>query len=356
MTIGSPEVIGLLEAYLEAAKNNRFGHVAISLVGHPNIAAYDFAGDISLELSQREALSLLDARVRRSIDNWTFPPQNTSLDASYVRYNIANGPLGYDFLIWLVAAEMTRVREGAPSPLRVGFWVGNDRAHANHDRRQLWLDRVFRPLLPCIGAVEDPAAIYGRCDEFYVAREIVAAARRGERVPRLRSPREWTGKKNHVTITLREAEHGQSRNSNIAEWLKVATALKNQGESIVFVRDTAKAHEPLPGFVTYPEASIDLHARLALYENSKVNMFVSNGPSGLALFGARPFLSFQAPDSGGGDEICNTPVFWEKYNGIKMGEEQYPWCSPQQRIICLPDTFDNIMAAWHDDFADSLAA
>jgi len=50
-----------------------------------------------------------------------------TLDASHVCYKRRHtGPLGFDFIYWLVDAEMTRVREGAPAPLKVAFWCGQE--------------------------------------------------------------------------------------------------------------------------------------------------------------------------------------------------------------------------------------
>src|SRR5690242_8199554 len=95
------EVIELLETYLDLARKMPFGSVAISLCGYPNMCAQDFAGDLFLELSQTESLHILHKRLTDSIDQWVFLPRNEDLDASYVVYNIANGPLCFDFICWL---------------------------------------------------------------------------------------------------------------------------------------------------------------------------------------------------------------------------------------------------------------
>ncbi len=345
--IGNPEVIELLELYLKAAKENpRFGHVAISMVGYPNVACTDFGGDITLEVQERKAVALLDQKLRYTIDSWTFPASDSRLDASYVRYNIANGPLGFDFLIWLIDAEMTRVREGAPAPLKVGFWMGHEAGRAmDWDRRRQWLDEVFRPCLTFIGAIETPQAIFGRCKETYVPRDIVAAAKAGEPVPKLKPSYNWKEMSGAVTITLRECDYYTFRNSNVAEWIKVAEELEERQERVIVVRDTAKARDTLNGFKICPEASLSLGHRLALYESAKANLFVSNGTGGLAIFGSRPWLSFHKKPGKDDEEICNTPSFWEHSNGVKIGE-QYPWSGPDQRLVWQPDTCDNIMASW----------
>lgn len=344
---GNADVIELLEAYLDVARKNDFGHVAIAMVGHPNVAATDFAGDIALELSSRDALALLGKKLQTSIDNWTPPPRDETLGADYACYDMANGALGYDFLVWLVDAEMTRVREGAPAPLKVGFWLGADaQDRINRDRRRMWLEKLFRPLLPMIGAIEDSAALRGRASRVYVTNAIVAAVKRGEPVPRLRSG--WPHKvEPAITITLREAAHWSHRNSNLEAWLRFASYLRDKGERVVFVRDTAKAYEPLGDFLTDPLASTHLPARVALYENAKANLFVSNGPGSLVWFGDRPSLMFVALEQDGSSYTPNTREFLVKSMGLEPGG-QYPWSRPDQKFVWTVDTFENIMAAWEE--------
>ena len=121
----NPEVVGLLELYLDIAKRHKFSHVAIAMCkyhepgGTADLGACDYAGDVALQLSGRETLQRLIGKLDASIDNWMMPPRDETLDASHVCYNVATGPLGFDFIYWLVDAEMTRVR-ARPDELRVG--------------------------------------------------------------------------------------------------------------------------------------------------------------------------------------------------------------------------------------------
>lgn len=352
-----PEVIELLNCYYSAAMQNPFAHIAICMVGHPNIAAIDFAGEVSLELSQLEAIGLLRERLELSVENWEFPPQDESLDHSFVRYNIANGPLGFDFFCWLIEAEMIRVRNGAPAPLKVGFWLGKDPERTMRDpRRRQFLEHVFRPGLALIGAVEDHRAIYGHHKPLFVPRDIIAAAKLGERVPRLRAPE--VIRTGAVTITLREAEHHPHRNSNTLAWMQFADYLrsKNPNDRVIFVRDTAYANmgmaylsEPLE---TYPAASTDIRTRMALYEGAKANLVVANGPSILCVHSDVPWLEFCSLDHK--DDGVNTPEFWERNMGLKPGTDQYPWSAPNQRIIWKADTFENIVEAWEEHIAPTI--
>ncbi len=338
----NPAVIELLELYLETAKKQAFDHVAIGMTGYPNIAACDHAGDVALELAMRDTLSVLRGKVQKSIDNWTLPPQDEKLDASFVRYNVMNGPLGFDFINWLVEAEMIRVREGAPFPLKVGFWLGHQKEIS--PVRLHWLNNVFRPALAFIGAVEDNVvAIRGRCKEVYVMRDIVKACKAGERVPIFTTGAECPYP-HAVTITLREAAHDPYRNSNLEAWLKYADKLqRRQKQKVVIVRDTAKANEPLKGFTTYPQASKSLSHRLTLYEGAKCNFFVQNGPVGLAFYTKRPWLQFEGLQA----NSVFSGEWWPAAHGIAPGE-QFPWSTESQRIVWAPDAYENIVSAWEN--------
>jgi hypothetical protein len=331
-----PQVIQLLETYLDAARKHPIGHIAIAAVGYPNIIACDFAGDVALESTEIEAADYLLGRLHKSVADWAPPTHDATLDHSYVCYNLRSGPQGYDFIIWLVDQEMKRQRAGAPAPLKVGFWFGKSGRIA--DLTRMWLENLFRPALKLVGAVEDDKAVFGHRRYVYVPKEIVKAAKEGQPTPVFRAsvPAPFPGA---VTITLRETSHDAARNSNFAAWEEFADHLKGQGEQVVFVRDTEKAHEPIYGFQTCPAASVDLDSRVALYEGAKINLFVANGPSCLAEFGKRPLL-----------KVCKTAAFarlWAQAMGIDEGE-QFPWSLPTQRMIWKEDTFENLVQAWNE--------
>jgi hypothetical protein len=345
---GHPQVVELLETYLALAKdpNHHFGSVGIVVTSAPGTCACDWAGDLQLEEKTLEAVDMLGERIKGSIANWKFPPRDETLDESFVRYNVAHSPLSYDFVVWLVDAEMTRIRAGAPAPLKVGFWLGQDpELRMNRDRRRLWINRVMRPALKLIGAVEDERALYGHSKPIFVARDITRFCKLGEKVPVLRPTKKWPSY-GHVTITLREADHYDARNSQVDAWCKFASEIERT-ERVIFVRDTAKATEPLGGFETCPDASLYLEDRMALYASAKMNFFVSNGPIGLTIFGEAPFMAFITVQDEDDPLGCNRPEFWEAAYAIKIGE-QFPWLRQDQKLVWLPDTFNNIKRAWED--------
>ena len=362
MTFGKENVLNLLQLYLKNAKENpygEFGHIVISMVGHPNIAAADLDGDVRLMKGQLESLAKITAKLQTMVDSVAFPEQDASLDASYHCSSLCVGPMGYDFITWLVDAELTRVREGAPKPLKVGFWHGRPdliNPYNTIEARQRWLDNLFRPALKLLGAVEDERAIHGRQKELWVPRDIVKAVRAGEKVPRFHSSAQIPpSMRGAVTITLREASHWPHRNSNVEAWYRVASDLKRRGERVVFVRDTCKAWEPVVGFDTCPDASLNLETRCSLYEHAKANLFISNGPFGIACYGDRPYLCFvpiEDEDTQGGYEPA-TAKFWRASTEIGPGE-QWPWAQPDQRLVWKPDTYENIAEAWEALTADTI--
>jgi hypothetical protein len=214
----------------------------------------------------------------------------------------------------------------------------------NRDQRKLWLAQLFRPMLPMIGAVEDDRAIRGHHKPLFVPRDICEAVRKGERVPLFRSgiPLRTPGA---VTITLREATHWPHRNSNLKTWLRFAEYLRDQGEEVVIVRDTEKAFDNFAEFQTDPRASIDIRDRMALYEGAKCNCFIGNGPVGLAMFSDRPWLQFVRVEDPTAVYTPNMPKFWKESIGVEVGD-QYPWSSPDQRIVWKPDDYENLVEAW----------
>ena len=191
---GNSVIIELMETYLKLAKERPIGAVGIVMVARtaPNqpVAAIDWAGvDGSLEEPMLEALDHLKSRIAYSIDCWTLPPRNESLDDSYIVWNMAHCPLGFDFIPWLIDAEMTRVRKGIAEPLKVGFYLGKDAIdRMKKANRSEWLNNVFRPAVSMIGAIEDPVrAIFGKPPVVFYLRPIVEACKRGEKVPLFRS-------------------------------------------------------------------------------------------------------------------------------------------------------------------------
>lgn len=345
--VGNQPVIDLLENCLQMAREHNLQHAAISMVAYPNKAYFAASGEVPLEVNQAESLGKLMERLQKNIDNGKPPDEDESLGAEYACYNAVNGSYGFDFISWLVDAEMRRIRLKAPAPLRVGFWCGWEQGiDSNTEKRAHWLKHVFRPALQLIGAVEDERAIYAHRSGTLTRKPITVAANNGEEVPKLTA---FASKpavlKSSVTITLREASYWPHRNSDLREWHRFAIKLAQEGYRVIFIRDTAMAHEAIAGFETDPLASIDLIRRMKVYETAQINLFVANGPCELALFSDRPWLCFTPIEDEDSGYRPNTPKFWEEDHGIKV-HEQFPWSGPAQRIVWEYPTYDALCRAW----------
>ncbi len=207
-------------------------------------------------------------------------------------------------------------------------------------------------MLDLIGAVEDESAVDGRVWTHFQSRNIVDMAKAGFEVPNFRAPAGNLEIMAHryqfrkpVTITLREAGYDPLRNSNMDAWLRFANYLKNKGEKVVFVRDTAQADVMIDGFDICNHASLGIHWRLALYESAKMNFFVSNGPAALCQFSDVPWLMFNRLPGDDRSYEPNTPDFWREHMGIEIGS-QFPWSRHDQRIVWATDDYDNLVDAW----------
>jgi hypothetical protein len=360
---GNAEVIALLERWIARAKLGQINYIALAAAEGPIHVYHDFAGLRGMEFAANWGLDVLKTRIMNQQATLDPPLQDKSVPADRFIWLATRGPACFDFFAWLVMAEMTRLREKAPGPLRVGFYWGKDgsmeRILQTAGRRQMYRN-VIIPSLAFVGAVEDATCIeHGRVMERYTFVDIVRACRLGEDVPLFTPSAEAmaavrdliypTGpttkfRQPPVTITLREAAYSSHRNSNLDEWLKFAEYLQAQGERVIFVRDTSHAMDNITGHETCPAASVDIDIRLALYESAKANLFVSNGPWSLALFGTAPWLMFNQIDAMD-PYPPNTAQWWTQFHGISPGE-QFPWSRPDQRIIWERDTFGNMSKAW----------
>lgn len=265
-----------------------------------------------------------------------------------VYYDLSKNPPTYDFvtfLLWAECMRLDRKEDGVeivilPGP-KDGFRIDNLWPPKAETRRDL-LNKIVLPmatLLPsCMGISswsarpqKKPNSIgYGEYTIQFSMRYL-EAMRRGLRP--LRAPGQIIRDERLITITLREAEHWPLRNSNLPEWLSAAHHLSALGYEVIFVRDTLRADECLPGGYAGSQdgfASRDMHARARLYASAALNLFVSNGPAWLALAMDVPAIIFR-PASG-------------MPNGLRHGE-QMPRSPAYQQLVWADDTCDNIVNA-----------
>lgn len=362
---GNAAVRKLFEYWYSEACKGTIPHAAVIAAWSPTTCATGMAGAGGMEFAINYGCDLLKETLMQRQRNMTAPPV-TADGADHVVYNLSRMPSSFDFLAWLIKQEMMRVREGAPFPLKVKWYFGRDGSRSNclnTDQRAVNFDGILRQCLELVGAVEDTSPVMGHSEEDVSLLPVVIAYKRGQKLPELHIPgklkkemrdavHEKVGQA-PVTITLREVEdnieYAPHRNSNVTEWLKLAEWLESRGERVVFVRDTRLADEPITGFETCPPASKGILARAALYSIAKVNLFVSNGPAMICVFGDKPWLIFNELQDDG-KYWANTIEGWKMCAGVENAGDQekgqWPWSKPNQRIVWKRDTFETMRDAW----------
>jgi hypothetical protein len=250
----------------------------------------------------------------------------------------------WDFLTFLVNAELTRRFAKCESPLRIRLQTTHmDRPQnlmSMPVRRQM-LQWVVRPLMPMLGAREDPSIRHGNGLKFGYWR-CVEACRQGVEIPKInvvvpRVP-------GRLTITLREAAHGTWRNSRVLAWREFAHRRRREGYEVIVVRDTCNAEIPFEDFPIAPKASRIVQARAELYASADCNLLSSNGPANLLIFSPYPFIYF-IPLYCRTEHWPTFPQWWQKSANINPGED-FPWMDSRQNFVWDLDTLENIEAAW----------
>lgn len=266
-------------------------------------------------------------------------------------YDLATSPPTFDFVSFLLNAEMRREACGADSTeVRIlpgpnnGFRQDNLPPQCPETRRRM-LHQIVVPmtdLLPsCAGVVvqtdrsNDHGRSFGHGEKCYGLGHLLRAARAG--VYPLRAAGS-APQGDYVTITLRECSYHPTRNASLPEWVKVGRCLSGSGVRVIFVRDTEKADEPLDGFETDPRASVDLLYRADLYAGARLNLFTSNGPAWMCLFMGAP--TFICKMFNPGVKMASPQVFASR--GLPPGS-LWPNLRPRQHVSWDGDEFDRIM-------------
>jgi hypothetical protein len=289
-------------------------------------------------------------------------------------------PPSHDFCVWLIIAELMRRYHKAPGPLKVKLAMINGQlgcidfgpfslrtgqgypCGVSREYSDTMLANVMRPAMEMIGAVEEPTVhapfIYGDLARYveydYHIGHLVDAGRLGFEIPKWQVPqwahdevRKHLGDQRPVVVTLREAPAQPERNSRIKEWLRFAATIDGD-YPVLFLRDTAKAEEPLPlPFPTWARASTNVYVRAALAQHAFVNMMVGNGPNVWCLFSAAPYLTFKQLVPELPDWAHGQPQGWKEQDHMDVGES-LPWALPTQRFTWKDDTFENIQSEFED--------
>jgi len=158
-----------------------------------------------------------------------------------------------------------------------------------------------------------------------------------------------------VTVTLRQSDFDTARNSNISEWLRFVRYLQESDYYPVIVPETDKAfvtQDLFPGICIFREGAWNMGLRLALYESSYLNFFVSNGPSALCYFNSK--CSYVAMNMLAEGSFVDTEEAYIK-EGVTIGND-FKFALPNQRLNWQPDTYENILMEFErfiEDFGSS---
>jgi len=267
-------------------------------------------------------------------------------------YDLAVSPPTFDFVSALCMMERERLRVGADG-VEVVLLPG---PNAGFRKAPLWPftpqareDALQSIVIPMVGLLPSCVGIrrqetreaegFGVFTSLHGFPNQMTFFRDGIRP--LRSPVPEKGR--YVTITLREADHWPSRNSNIDEWVTVAEAIRSIGFRVIVIRDTVKADEPLEGVETSPMASKDILCRAALYAGAAMNLGVNNGPMWLANAMNAPVLICKLTAN---NAVCCDDKFYASC-GFNRGE-QLPTSPAHQRVLWAEDRAETVLAAFQE--------
>lgn len=143
-----------------------------------------------------------------------------------------------------------------------------------------------------------------------------------------------------ISITIRESRGGAARNSDLVEWTRFGEVIAGEGFLPVFVPDTDRWYVPtsLPG-LTLPMASLNMSARVALYESATLNMFVNSGPASICYL-SPDFSYIMFKILAAGERLSSIEVLNEL--GFREGEG-VPFASERQKWVWESDRFEVIL-------------
>lgn len=273
-------------------------------------------------------------------------------------YDLVNGPVSYDFVTWLVRARFTAEQRGLDGlhvvivPKEDGLG-GFARHWGEHDEaatrwRLQYIVVASCPLMRATVTVAPTRDMAIRIrqseDETWWAEgkahfmgPLVLAARAGHSIPKLRATdqarayvKTWLSaiQKPVATLTQRDQSTDPARNTKTNEWAKLADWLVTEGYRVVTLWDS---HVELAAGHGYATLSPDL--RLALYEQSEINVIGNNGPQELLKFSDARYAAFGQALSKGWQE------HFKRYFSMNVGD-QLPWAGSNQRLVYEPDNFD----------------
>jgi hypothetical protein len=261
-------------------------------------------------------------------------------------------PPTFDMVANAALIERERVNRGeknveiavAPGPVDGfrgdRFWPFGREARVN------MLYRVGIPILEmlpsCVGVIEldrhkDAYGMFGYGQSMHGLQKMLSAGCRPLRA-RVNSS---VHHDDLITITLREAEHWPTRNSNVDAWFNAATDIREMGFRVVVVRDALHSLIPFGDFEINPQASHYVVSRASLYASARLNMGVNNGPMWLSAMMDAPTVIMRLQDA---TAPCCSFVDLQRC-GLTYGDPTLPGV-PNTTISWESDTRNNIIDAF----------
>jgi tetratricopeptide (TPR) repeat protein len=309
------------------------------------------------------------------------PFENNRLN---VYFDLSVSPIGYDFVTFLIMAELERIKLGCSSINLVvvpapGLGFRDDPKHDSHfnfEQKKWRVKNLILPIASLIPSCQQIVVCQSREHALEIERHAIGpafpnkyttknptqawelfnpiiASCLGYEIPSLQaSPQaldyvqQWingrAGGRKVISITLRESSWHLFRNSNNQAWADFSNGLDSSEYFPVILRDFEKlsdAPDPvLDGITMFPEGVANLELRAAFYELCYLNMFVANGPVELAFFNNTVrYLLIKAVS----DKWLKEDPNPQGGIGMKTGM-QFPFATPFHKWVWEADDFDVI--------------
>jgi hypothetical protein len=336
----------------------------------------------------RSATSAAAALPRR-LRALAVPKPEDAARTLFAFYDLQVSPVTFDFLWFLVGADLERRRRGLEAvhvvivPGRTG---GLRREREDYEpvvdaaARAERISNILLPACPLLpscagvtlaasrrhaGFIRSSLATHLYPPGYEPALPVFAGSRECldgagpdiSRIPCLRATGEnlrnidrWAARhapdRRIVSLTLRSYAYMTARNSNIEAWTAFAEALDPARFCPVFVPDLEQTLngglQALRGHAVLGEAAWNLGLRMALYERSYISLGVNTGPMGLCWLNAR---THYATLKMGPEDVPQTSASFYRELGFEPGRS-LPFATPTQELIWEDDTLPAIQRAF----------
>jgi hypothetical protein len=296
----------------------------------------------------------------------------SSLKLGRCYYDLARNPPSFNVVDFLLLSERWRIAQGfdaleflvLPGP-NEGFRQDSLPPAGGTERRR-WFENIVLPMPVLLPSCGKPAVLadsshhgvahgpgFGRGQYLIGFKSLVESAR-ANCYP-LVAPPELVAEVRrkygcYATITQRDVAWWPLRRPNLDEWRKVADALVANGIDVVLIPEGTKADEPVPGFVTDPDAGRNSVARAALYAGAVMNFGIPCGPMWLCWFLGAPCLIARMSDERR-DTVLTRPresptAVRRLRNAGLLSGQSLPNARPRQMLLWADDTAANVLPAF----------